>query len=358
MLGKLDGGLAAELHQAAVRLLGLNDLVDALGVQRVKVEAVAGVKIGGNGLGVVVDQYCLTAVVFQRPDGVDRAVVKLNALADTDGAGAKDQHLLLFGVAALGNKLLGFVVLVEGGVEIGRLGGKFRSAGIDHLERCSGVFGQGVHTGQALDGLIQEAELLGAQVLFSRQFAVFQAHLDVSQMLHLIQEPPVDLGDVVDSLVGHAALEGLVDAESALGILHVQMLDNFLGGELLEVWQGQGVQAQLGGGDCLHHGVLEVVADGHDLAGRHHLGAQGLISIDELIKGPLRVFDDDIVQRGLKAGAGLAGNIVGDLVQGVSQGDLGSYLGNGIAGGLGCQRRGTGHTGVDLDDGVLKAVGL
>ena len=140
--------------------------------------------------------------------------------------------------------------------------------------------------------------------------------------------------------MGHAALEGLVDAESTLGILHVQMLDNFLGGELLEVGQGQGVQAQLGGGDCLHHSVLEVVADGHDLAGRHHLGAQGLISIDELIKGPLRVFDDDIVQRGLKAGAGLAGNIVGDLVQGVSQGDLSRHLGDGVSRGLGGQGRG------------------
>ena len=37
MLGQLDGGLAAELHKAAFRFFGLDDVVDALGVQRVKV---------------------------------------------------------------------------------------------------------------------------------------------------------------------------------------------------------------------------------------------------------------------------------------------------------------------------------
>ena len=358
MLGQLDGGLAAELHKAAVRLLGLNDLVDAFGVQRVEVQAVAGVKVGGNGLGVVVDQHCLAAVVFQCPDGVDRAIVEFDALADADGAGAENENLLLFGVAALGNKLLSFVVLIEGGVEIRRLGGKFSGTGIDHLKGRNGVRGQRIHTGQAFDGLIQEAELLGVQILFGRQFAIFQAHLDISQVLHLIEEPPVDLGDVVDGLMRHAALEGFVDAERALGVLHMQVLDDLLGGELFEVGQGQGIKAQLGGGDRLHHGVLKVIADGHDFTGGHHLGAEGFVGVDELVKRPLGVFDDNIVQRRLEAGAGLAGNIVGDLVQRVSQGDLGGDLSDGIAGGLGGQRRGARHTGVDLDDGVLEAVRL
>jgi hypothetical protein len=70
---------------------------------------------------------------------------------------------------------------------------------------------------------------------------------------------------------------------------------------------GQGVHTQLNGGNCLHHGGFEAVADAHHLAGSHHLGAQRLVGVDELIKGPLRVLDHDVVQRRLEAGAGLAG---------------------------------------------------
>ena len=177
-------------------------------------------------------------------------------------------------------------------------------------------------------------------------------------MLHLVEEPPVDLGDAVDGLVVDAALEGLVDAEDALCVLHIHMLHDLLIAQLLEGLVGQSVHSQLDGGDGLHHGSLEAVADAHDLAGGHHLGAQRLVGVDELIKGPLRVLDHDVVQRRLEAGAGLAGDVVGDLVQRVANGDLGGHLGDGIACGLGSQRGRAGHTGVDLDDGIIKAVGL
>ena len=297
-------------------------------------------------------------MLLQRPDRVDRAIVKLNALTDADGAGAENKDLLLVGVAALGNERLRFVVLVVGGVEIRRLGGKFCGAGIDHLERGLRGLGQGVHARQTLDRFVEETEPLGIQVLFRRQLAVFQAHLNVGQMLQLVEEPPVDLGDVVNDVVRHAALEGLVDAERALGVLHMQMLDDFFRRQLLEIGQRHRVQAELGGGNGLHHGVLKVVADGHDLAGGHHLGAQRLVGVDELIKGPLRVLDHDVVQRRLEAGAGLAGDVVGDLIQRVADGDFGRHLGDGVAGGLGSQSGRTGHTGVDLDDRVVKAVGL
>ncbi len=137
-------------------------------------------------------------------------------------------------------------------------------------------------------------------------------------MLHLVQEPPVDLGDAVDGLVVDAALEGLVYAEHALGILNMHVGHDLVIGQLLKGLVGQGVHTQLNGGDRLHHGSLEAVADAHHLAGGHHLGAQRLVGVDELIKRPLRILDHDVVQRRLKAGAGLAGDIVGDLVQRVA----------------------------------------
>ena len=113
----------------------------------------------------------------------------------------------------------------------------------------------------------------------------------------------------------------------------MQVLDDLLRAELFKVGQGQGVHAQLDRGDGFHQRMLEVVADGHDLAGGHHLGAEGLVRIDELVKRPFRVFDDDVVERRFKAGAGLAGDVVGDLVEGVAQRDLGRNLGDGVAGG-------------------------
>ena len=218
--------------------------------------------------------------------------------------------------------------------------------------------GQRFGAGQALNRLVQEAQLFGGEVLFLGQGAVLQRHFHIGEVLQLVQKPPVDLGDVVDSVVRHATLEGFVHAEGALGVLHMQMLDDFLGRELFKVGQGHCVQTQLGGGNRLHHGVFKAVADRHNLAGRHHLGTQRLVGVDELVKRPFGVFYNDVVQRRLKAGAGFAGDIVGDLVQRVAEGDLGGNLGDGIARCLGCQRGGARHTGVDLDDRVLEGVGL
>ena len=70
VVGQLDGGLTAELHKAGVRLFGGNDLIHALRVQRVKIQSVAGVKVGGNGFRVVVDKDGLAAMLFQRPDSM------------------------------------------------------------------------------------------------------------------------------------------------------------------------------------------------------------------------------------------------------------------------------------------------
>ena len=368
VLCQLDGGLAAELHHAGVRLFGGNDVVHALRVQRVKVQTVAGVKVGGDGLGVVVDQNGFAAVLLQGPHAVHRAVVELDALTNADGAGAKDQHLLFLGFALggcfgflLGNELSGFVVAVVGGVEVRGVGRELGRTGIHHLETGAVVLHrQGVHLCQTLDGLILEAVLLGSLVLLFGQHAVAlgKTIFQICQMLHLVQEPPVDLGDLVNGLVVDAALEGLVHAEHALGVLNMHVGHDLVIGQLLKGLVGQSVHAQLDGGNCLHHGSLEAVANAHHLAGGHHLGAQRLVGVDELIKGPLRVLDHDVVQRRLKAGAGLAGDVVGDLVQRVADGDLGGHLGNGIAGGLGSQCGRAGHTGVDLDDRIIKAVRL
>ena len=368
MLCQLDGSLTAELDDAGVGLLGRDDVVHALGVQRVEIQAVASVEVSGDRLGVVVDEDSLTAVLLEGPDAVDRAVVELDALTDADGAGTEDEDFLFLGLALLGglglllrDELGGFVVAVVGGVEVRGVGRELSGTGIDHFEAGTVVLhGELVHLGQTLDGLILEAVLLGFLILGHAQnaLALGQTLFEVCQMLHLVEEPPVDLGDAVNGLVVDAALEGLIDAEDALGILHMHVVHDLVVAQLLEGLVGQGVHAQLNGRDGLHHSSLEAVADAHDLAGGHHLGTQRLVGVDELIKGPLRVLDHDVVQRRLEAGAGLAGDVVGDLIQRIADGDFGRHLGDGVAGGLGSQSGRAGHTGVDLDDRVVKAVGF
>ena len=117
MLCQLDGSLTAKLNNAGVGLFGRDDVVHALGVQRVEIQAVAGVEVGGDRLGVVVDEDSLTAVLLEGPDAVDRAVVELDALTDADGAGTEDEDFLFLGLALLSglglllrDELGGFVV--------------------------------------------------------------------------------------------------------------------------------------------------------------------------------------------------------------------------------------------------------
>ena len=86
MACELDRRLTAELHDNAVGLFGLDDVVHILRRQRVEIQAVAGVEVGGDGLRVVVADDRLVAELFQRPDTVYRAVVKLDALPDADGS--------------------------------------------------------------------------------------------------------------------------------------------------------------------------------------------------------------------------------------------------------------------------------
>ena len=188
------------------------------------------------------------------------------------------------------------------------------------------------------------------------QVAALQLVLHVHDVLEPVQEPDVHLGDLVDLLGGETAAQGLGHHEEPL-VVHVdQAVLDLLGVEVLQAVHAQGLHRQLQRADGLHEGALKGVADGHDLAGGLHLGAQGAAGGGELVEGQPGQLQHAVVQGGLEAGGGLAGDGVGDLVQGVTQGHLGGHLGDGVAGGLGGQGGGAAHAGVDLDDGILVAV--
>ena len=90
-LGEVDRGLTAELDQRSACLLCACHVQRAVEVEGLEVQPVGRVEVGRYGLRVGVDHHRSHARLAQRPCGVHRAVVELDALADADGTRAHDQ---------------------------------------------------------------------------------------------------------------------------------------------------------------------------------------------------------------------------------------------------------------------------
>ena len=88
----LQRRLAAELDDHALGLLDLDDAEDVLERQRLEVEAVGGVVVGRDRLGVAVDHHRVAAGLAHGHRRVHAAVVELDALADAVRARAEDHH--------------------------------------------------------------------------------------------------------------------------------------------------------------------------------------------------------------------------------------------------------------------------
>ncbi len=97
--GKVQRRLPAELHDDAdlgsARALVLVDGHHVFEGERLEVEAVAGVVVGGNRLGIAVHHHGFVAVFVQGEGGMAAAVVELNSLPDAVRPAAEDDDLLL-----------------------------------------------------------------------------------------------------------------------------------------------------------------------------------------------------------------------------------------------------------------------
>ena len=352
MCCQVDCGLTAKLYDRRVRLLSVDNALNVLGRQRLEVQTISGVKVGGNGLRVVVDDNGLTAQLLECPDRVNRAVVELDTLTDTDGTGAQNQYLLLTG------RRLDLVFVVEGRVVVRGLSVELCCTGINRLVDRQALERTDLLTGQLLDGLVEEAHLLRAQVQLLIQLgSLSQLVLHVYNVLVAVQEPGVDHGDVVNLVDGHdAAAQCLADDQQTLVVDLSNTGLDFLIRPSLELGHDKAVQLHLNAADGLHHRLLKGRCNRHDLTGRLHLGAERVVCVNELIKRPARELGDNIVEGRLEASVGLAGDRVHDLVQTVADCDLSGNLCDRETGRLGCQRGRTGNTGVYLDNCVLERV--
>src|ERR1019366_112288 len=101
--GELQGGLPAELHDHTERALDLDDGEHVVERERLEVEAVGGVVVGGDGLGVAVDHDGVAPGLAHGHGGVHAAVVELDSLPDAVGAGAEDHDGLAIAATDLVN---------------------------------------------------------------------------------------------------------------------------------------------------------------------------------------------------------------------------------------------------------------
>ena len=151
---------------------------------------------------------------------------------------------------------------------------------------------------------------------------------DLGQQHQLVDEPRVDLGRVVHLLGGGAGAQRLhhqlQPAVVGTGghpehLVHVGRADR-----THPVERGLGV---LQAAQRLAQRLGEVAADAHRLADALHVRGEGVLGGRELLEREPRHLDDHVVQRRLEAGRGDLGDVVGDLVQGVTDRHLGRDLG-------------------------------
>ena len=350
VLGELDGGLPAKGHHHADGLFHGDDVHHILGIQGLKVQPVGGIVVGGYRFRVVVDNHHVIAHFPERPYAVHRAVIKLNALADADRARAQHHHHR----PSAAGKAPALAGHIHRRIEIGPARVEYRGAGF-HDAEGEGHGRERLGPAQALDGGVGVAQQLAlAQVRGGGAFPG-QLLLIIGQRFELFQEVGINHGDPVNFLHGHAGLDGFKHRKDAPVVLGGQALSQ---GKVVQRGGVQRVQADLGPADGFHQRRLKGGRDGHHLAGGLHLRAQAAAGAGELVKGPFGELDHDVIHRRLKAQERHAGVGVPDFIQRVAQRQPRGDLGDGIARGLAGQGGGTGYPGIDLNNGVLAAVGL
>ena len=119
--------LSAELHNHAIGLFGVANVQHVFERERLEVEAVAGIVIGGNRLGIAVDHDRFDAHLLQRERRMAAAVVELDSLPYPVGTAAENDHFFA-------RARIGFARALVVRIEIGREAFKLGRAGIHAAE--------------------------------------------------------------------------------------------------------------------------------------------------------------------------------------------------------------------------------
>lgn len=306
-----------------------------------------------------VDHDSLLTKLVQRHSGIDSAPIELDRATNTVDTATKDENTVVIECDIVGGGVVGSVQVVRIRRELGGKGVNLLDPGPDAeaLPASADLVFSAVDSLGNL--LVRETKLLRLEddlLLEAKEAAnLLKLLCAVDNVLELVKEPLVDLGQIVQpvngvSLVVHGLTNGEPSAVGGVCELVVKVLAVLLGLKTEEL------RVDLSAG--LLEGLLECTTDGHDLTDRLHGTADITLDVLELAQIPSGHLCDDVVEGRLEVGGSGLGDGVWQLRQSVSETDLRSSVGQGVTGSLRSQSRRTRETSVDFDDPVVKTVGL
>ena len=342
--------LAAVLDDHAPRLLDIDHFQHVLERQRLEVQPVRRIVVGGHRFRVAVDHDGLEAGFAQAQRRMHAAVVEFDALADAVRTAAEHHHLAP-------RRRPGFALFLVARVHVGSTGGELGRAGVDPLvdradaqrpamlahhalidaeQRRQAAVGEALALQRAHCAGIQRVEGATGQLLFV-----------TDQVLDLHQEPRIDAADAVHLVDRQADAEGVRDIQQPVRTRRAHFGTDGVQIGSLRVEAGQaGFQAA----QCLVQRLLDRAADGHHFADRLHLRGQAVVRHRELLEGEARDLGDHVVDGRLERGRGrAAGDVVLQFVQRVADRQLGRHLGDREAGRLRRQCRRAADARVHFD---------
>ena len=346
-IGQVQRRLSSELDDDAVRLLLLADMEHVFQRQGFEEKLVGGIIVRGDGFRVGVHDDGFVAHFPQSHGGVHAAVVELNPLANAVWAAAQDEDFFPACFA-------GFIFISIGGIKVGGVGFEFRGAGIHQpisghnalfLAFLPDVFFRG-SPGQG-DLPVGKAQLLGFP-----QIQLVQAVSRLGQVLHLCQEPGINLGKLLHFIQGKSVAERRLNPENAFCRGNSQFPRDFFCGRRLRGLRvkSPAPASRFQGTQGLLQGFLESTTDGHGLPYGFHGRGQVFVRLLELFKREAGNLGNHIVDGGLKAGGRFPRDVIPQFVQRIAYGQFGGQFGNGEPCGLGSQRGRAGNAGVHFND--------
>ena len=362
---ELQRGLTAERHDQ-LRCLARcfrfcrNHVEHVFGGEWFEVQTIGGVVIGRHRFWIAIQHHGFETRLTQRKAGVNAAVVEFDSLTDAIGATPQDDDPILRGGSH-------FRLVFVGGVEVRRLSGEFCTAGVHRFvgrqhtrllaRRSNGLF---VRIPQPCQLCIAEAQSLqpspGATVERLRGCILHDGALFINGF-HLVEEPRIDPGcrvKFVDFVPATYALAHLEDAVRSWGFdgceqLHViHRLEVLLRRIAVETCTTDFQRPQ-----CFLQTLGEGSPNRHRLADAAHLRAEGVAGSIEFLESPTRNLRHHVVDRWFEARRSLLGDVVGNLIEGVTNGQLCGDLGDRESGCLRCQCRRTRHTWIHFDDYLI-----
>ena len=285
------------------------------------------------------------------------AVVEFDTLTDTVRAAAEHHDFFTVG------RRIRFALFFISGVHVSGVGGELCRTGIHALinrvqvilvaQLADFCFTHAREFCQTRIGkafafqLAQEFSVQASDAHF--RYFLFQTH----QFFNLYQEPAVNVGQVKDAIYRQARTESIGDVPDTLCACIFQFAADF-SQRFRVVETDFRVEAS-----CAHfqaaqrflQGFLLRATNRHHFANRFHLSGQTVVSTGEFLEVEARNFSNHIVDGRLEGGRSTpTGDVVHQLVEGVTHRQFRRHFGNRETSGFRRQRRGARHAWVHFDN--------